>query len=143
MADIRDPELFMRGRWAWNRYGYEAGFPRRCAFTDVDAVVEFDDRILFIESKYHDGRGPCEYPGIGQVRLLRRLLEISGSSVFIVYGEATGDSPQAIRVLGDTKAGDMFVDWRGLPTDVRRTRLKGAIDHALGVGHRDVTSAAS
>lgn len=133
MADIRDPAMFMRGRWAWNAYGYEAGFPRKCAFTDVDAVVEFGGRALFIESKYHDGLGPCDYPAPGQTILLRRLLEVAGASVFVVYGDASWNSPHALRMLGHKKAEDTFLDWRGQEIEARRARLKHAIDYALGL----------
>lgn len=134
MADIRDPAMFMRGRWAWNQYGYEAGFPRKCAFTDVDAVVEFDSRALFIESKYHDGRGPCDYPDVGQMILLRRLLEISGASVVVVYGDATWNSPWAARIVGRSRPEDVFLDWRGeAAVDSRRANLKRVIDASLGL----------
>jgi hypothetical protein len=140
MADIRDPAAFMRGRWAWNQFGYEADFPRRCAFTDVDAVVEFNDRILFIESKYHDGRGPCDYPNTGQLLLLRRLLEVDGSSVFVIYGDATWNSPQAVRVLGVRKPDDVFLDWRGRDVDDRRLLLKLEINRALDLLEEEVAS---
>jgi hypothetical protein len=57
MSDIQDWGAFMRGRWHWTRFGYEYGFPRGCQFSDIDAVVEFNGRMLFIEAKSYDGIG--------------------------------------------------------------------------------------
>ena len=132
MADIHDWAAFIRGRWNWQRYGYEHGFPRGCQFTDIDAAVEFDGKRLVIEPKHHDGIGPCDYPPQGQLIFLRDEVQL-GKVVIVLYGCGVCDSPQAVRILGATKAEDQWKDWRGLPLDERRRRLKEEIDIALGL----------
>lgn len=135
MADIRDWGAFLRGRWNWTRGGYEAGFPRGCQFTDVDASTEFDGRRLVIEAKMHDGTGPCDYPATGQLLALRDEVGL-GKTVLVLYGCGACNSPQAVRVLGERREGDRWEDWRGLPIEERRRLLKAEIDAALGLASR-------
>jgi hypothetical protein len=132
MADINDWAKFIRGRWEWTRYGYEAGFPRGCQFTDVDAAVEFDGRGLVIEPKHHDGIGPCAYPDTGQLGFLRNEARL-GKTVIVLYGCGACDSPQAIRVLGETRTDDRWEDWRGRDVLERRRLLKQEIDRAMAL----------
>jgi hypothetical protein len=130
MADIRDWAKFIRGRWDWTSGGYEVGFPRGCQFTDVDATIEFDNKMLEIETKHHDGIGTCEYPDTGQLLSLRKDVEL-GKTVFVLYGCGPCNSPQALRILGQKKSDDVFIDWRNIPsTEERRKHLKYEIDRA-------------
>lgn len=136
MGSIRDWDRFKAGRWDWTSLGYEHGFPRRCQFSDVDAVTEFDGRILMIESKYNDGVDAPSYPDVGQVRLLRRFRKMFGDDgdVFIVYGDAEADEPWALRILGMERSQDLFEDWRTTPNaETRRERFKAWIDWSLGI----------
>lgn len=134
MADVRDWGAFIRGRWDWNRRGYESGFPRRCGFTDIDAALEFDGHRLIIEPKHHEGVGPMGYPDDGQLRLLRDEVRL-GKTVLVLYGCAQCDSPWGVRVLGPGpgKSADRWEDWRGLDIEERRKLLKHEIDLAMGL----------
>lgn len=129
MSDIRDWGKFIRGRWDWESFGYEKGFPRKCAFSDVDAVVEFDGRTLFIETKAYDGEGELpEVPG-GQHRLLEHLAEQPDTTVLLLYGCGCCNAPYAVKDKGT----GVFYDWRGMATTARRRELKLLIDKAMGV----------
>lgn len=141
MSDIRDWSAFIRGRWDWTKHGYEKGFPRGCQFTDLDAAVEFDGRRLVVETKHHDGIGPCDYPDIGQLIFLRDEVRL-GKSVIVLYGCGGCNSPQAVRVLGTAKAEDRWEDWRGRDLAERRRLLKHEIDRALGLAPEDVVDRA-
>lgn len=132
MADIKDYGAFIRGRWDWDRYGYQRGFPRGCGFTDIDAAVEFDGHRLVIEPKHHDGIGPCDYPPSGQTMFLRDEVKL-GKVVIVLYGCGACNSPQAVRVLGRAKPEDRWEDWRGRDIEERRGLLKREIDRALGL----------
>jgi hypothetical protein len=133
MADVRDWGAFLRGRWDWTRGGFEEGFPRNCQFTDVDASVEFDGRMLLVESKHHDGLGPCDYPDTGQLMALRKEVEL-GKTVFVLYGCGPCLSPQALRILGLRRADDQWFDWRDIPSIAeRRKALKYQINIAQGL----------
>ena len=129
MADIRDWGSFIRTRWDWTKNGYEIGFPRHCAFTDVDAAIEFDGRFLLIEAKQNDGLAPIDMPPAGQLMALRREVQL-GKTVLILYGCGVCNSPQAVRILGTP--GELL-DWRGRPLTERRLLLKAVIDNAMGV----------
>lgn len=129
MSDIRDWGAFIRGRWEWTKQGYERGFPRGCQFSDVDAVIEFDGRTLFIETKAYDGEGDLPFVPRGQDRLLRHLAEQPDTTVLLLYGCGCCNAPYAVRNMGP----DQFHDWRGLPTSERRKELKLLIDKAMGV----------
>jgi len=132
MADIRDWGLFLRGRWDWTRGGYERNFPRGCQFTDVDASIEFNGWFLQKETKHHDGTdGQFSYPPNGQLMALRKEHGL-GKSVFVVYGCGPCNSPQGVRILGAMFKEDRTYDWRGLPVEERRIRLKKLIDIAMG-----------
>lgn len=133
MADIEDWGKFIRGRWDWTCNGFEVGFPRGCQFTDIDAATEFDGRALVIETKHHDGVGPCEYPKTGQLLALRKEVEL-GKSCFVLYGCGACASPYALRVLGLNRSEDVFYDWRNEPSiEERRKLLKHRIDVAMGL----------
>jgi len=132
MADIRNWGAFLRGRWNWTSGGYEVGFPRGCAFTDVDASVEFDGRFLLIETKHNDGLTPCEPLPTGQRMALRQEARL-GKTVLVVYGCGPCNSPQALCIIGDIPTNDVWLDWRGLPLPERRRLLKAEIDKAMGV----------
>lgn len=139
MGEIRDWGAFLRGRWDWTRGGFEKGFPRGCQFTDVDACVEFDGKMLVIETKAHDGTGSCEYPPQGQLISLRKEVEL-GKTVFVIYGCGPCMSPQALRILGLTKPDDQFIDWRNIPSvEHRRGLLKQQIDIAMGLQQATTT----
>lgn len=130
MSDIRDWGKFVRGRWDWTRCGYEAGFPRGCQFTDIDASIEFDGHRLMIETKSYDGIGDLPHPPpLGQWRFLRDEVK-QGKEVLIVYGCGVCDDPYAVY---DVRRDRLF-DWRGkYDKEVRRRLLKRAIDGALGL----------
>jgi len=132
MGDINDWAAFVRGRWEWERYGYQHGFPRNCQFTDIDAAIEFDGRRLIIEPKHHDGVGPMAYPPTGQLMYLRDEAAL-GKTVIVLYGCGCCNSPQGIRVLAEHKPDDRWEDWRGLDVEERRKLLKAEIDNALGI----------
>jgi hypothetical protein len=131
MADIKDWGAFIRGRWNWTRYGYEAGFPRGCQFTDVDAAVEFDGRRLVIETKSYDGTGPIFKPEGGQIRYLRDEAGL-GKTVFILYGCGACNDPYAVHQIM-RRPPDPFHDWRGKEKEERRKLLKYEIDRAMGL----------
>lgn len=132
MSDIRDWTKFIRGRWNWTLQGYEAGFPRGCQFTDVDAAVEFDGRRLVIEPKHHEGIGPMDYPPTGQLAYLRDEVRL-GKAVLVLYGCAVCNSPWGVRMLGPAKPADRWEDWRDRGIEERRKQLKYEIDRALGL----------
>lgn len=130
--DIQNWPAFIRGRWKWNEFGYEQGFPRGCGFTDIDATTEFDGCALVIEPKHHEGTGPMPYPPDGQLALLRDEVR-RGKAVIVLYGCAVCNSPYGVRILGSTRTDDRWEDWRGLPVDERRKLLKEEIDGAMGL----------
>lgn len=127
MSDIRDWGAFIRGRWNWTRYGYEHGFPRGCQFSDIDAVVEFNDRVLFIETKHYEGVGNLTRPARGQTLLAERLTRDPSTSYLLVYGCGCCNNPQA---AWDAATGILH-DWRTLELVERRRRLKAVIDAAM------------
>jgi len=129
MADVRNWASFIRGRWDWTRFGYEAGFPRGCQFTDVDAVVEFDGRALMIEGKQWDGEGDRpDKPSTGQMLYLKYEVE-AGKTVLVLFGCGCCNNPWAVYDVGR----DEWFDWRGLELADRRTRLKHHIDRAMEI----------
>jgi hypothetical protein len=132
MADVRNEERARR-RWRWTGGGYEELFPRACAFTDIDAAVEFDGRSLLIEVKHHEGAGYLPAVPPGQLRWLRHEAGIPGRKVFVLYGEAEADSPWVLRRIARDLDGDQWRDWRSLPIEERRRRLKTAVNWALGL----------
>lgn len=132
MADIEKYGKFIRGRWEWNRFGYEKGFPGGIGFTDIDAALEHAGDRLVIEPKHHDGFGSCEYPATGQLLFLRDEARL-GKTVFVLYGCGVCDDPQAIRYIGRTRSEDQWLDWRGLDKAERRKLLKHHIDRAMGL----------
>lgn len=118
MADIRDWDLYRRGRWNWQALGYENAFPRGIGFSDIDAVVEINGRFLFIEAKHYDGSGFLPNIPRGQELLLRRLSKLPGVAVFVVYGDAAENLVHAVRRFRHTPEGMFavdFFDWRADP----------------------------
>lgn len=91
--DIRDPEKFIAGRWAWDALGYSDDFPGAISFSDIDAVVERNGKFLFLEMKeYVEGRAPGDIP-TGQRILLERLAKIEQMEVYLIVGTAaTGEA---------------------------------------------------
>ena len=134
MADIRDYQKFIQGRWKWTGFGYEQGFPRGCQFSDIDAITEFDGRTLVIEAKEYGGP-PALLPSLptGQVRLLRHLAR--HATVYVIFGIAQLDEPWALKQLYPTPGRDRFENWRDIESREKRHQLfKDEIDWALGVG---------
>lgn len=129
MADIRDWELFMRGRWKWTAYGYDKGFPRGCSFSDVDAITEFDGHTLYIEAKHWDGVGNVPAVDTGTLLLLKHVAEQPDVTVLLLWGCAPCNDPWAVRNM----ATDEFHDWRGLTKPERRRAFKAVIDRAQGL----------
>lgn len=139
MADVRDWGLFVRGRWDWTRHGYEAGFPRGCQFTDVDATVEFDGHRLVIEPKHYEGVGslPNPYSNTGQMLYLRSEVALD-KVVLMLFGCGPCNDPYAVLEIADARAGDKAHVWKNddgiwLPKGERRKQLKRLIDDSLGV----------
>lgn len=128
VSDIRSPELFMAGRWKWTGFGYELGFKGSCAFADIDAITEFNNRVLVIEGKAWNGEGLFPAVPVGQIRLLERLAKM-GCQVFIVFGSARDNNPLGLR---DVNSGASY-DWRLKTMVERRLALKAAIDEAMNV----------
>lgn len=135
MSDIRDWNRFLRGRWDWTKFGYEQGFPRGCQFTDVDAALEFDGRMLNIETKQYDGIGALpELPRVGQLRFLQNESSL-GKTVLVLYGCGVCNDPYAVYDVGRR---EWFV-WRDaatgewMPKPERQARLKRHIDRAMGL----------
>lgn len=129
--DVRNWGSFIRGRWDWTRFGYEAGFPRGSGFSDLDAVVEFDGRRLLIEAKAYDGTGDLGKPEGGQLRLLRDEAGL-GKTVLVIYGCGVCNDPYAIHQIY-RRPPDRFEDWRGREKEERRKLLKYEIDRAMGL----------
>jgi hypothetical protein len=136
MADIYSPDAFMQGRWNWTAGGYEANFPRKCQFTDLDAGVEFDGLHLFIECKEYDGPPgicPNDQHDDGQRTFLRSLVSDT-ATVFILFGVAKDNNPWCARVLKPKRIDDNFVDWRSMDAvEDRRVALKELIESAMNV----------
>lgn len=135
--DVRNWGSFIRGRWDWQRFGYEDGFLRGSGFSDLDAVVEFDGRRLLIEAKSYDPAAPhpaniIPKPEGGQLRLLRDEAGL-GKVVFVVYGCGVCNDPYAMHQIYRVHGDDRFEDWRGLDKEERRKKLKYEIDRALGL----------
>lgn len=126
--DIRNWELFKRGRWPWNRYGYEDSFPRGCGFTDVDALVEFGGLRLMIEAKHWTGQGSAAPLPKGQRMALGREAEDDGKTVFVLWGNAEENNPLRIENLTTGE----ITDLRRYPIPVRQDFLRSLIDEAMG-----------
>jgi hypothetical protein len=144
MADINNPERFLDGRWAWVKFGYDKGFPRRCTFSDLDAITEFDGYCLGIEAKHHSETDiGFPYPDAGQMGVLRDLVRRK-IVIFVLYGDAQTNDPHGIRIIGENRPGDKFDNWLPMPLGERRRRLKQAIDEAVGLApSRDKKESAS
>lgn len=139
--DVHDWGAFVRGRWDWKKGGYEAGFPRSCGFTDVDAAIEFDGRALKIEAKHWDGLGIIPQVDPGQLRYLRDEAR-RGVTVLIVHGCGPCNDPWAVKRLQPGTADLEFFDWRSEPSkNERRSRLKHLIDEAMGLDARGAGAA--
>lgn len=132
MSDIRDWGAFIRGRWNWTSYGYEAGFPRGSQFGDVDAVVEFDGRTLYVETKAFDGLGDWPQVPLGQYFLLERLARQANTAVFVLFGCGVCNDPKGLLEIYADSPNHQH-DWRALPLPERRAHLKHRIDSALGL----------
>lgn len=130
MGDIYDWDAYKRGRWKWTSGGYEDGFPRGCAFTDIDFAVEFNGRILLGEGKHWDGLS-SQPPGLskGQALFYQRLAAFPNTTVLVVYGQAGENNPLAARNVGTKET----YDWRAEHIDTRRKALKHLIDQAMGL----------
>jgi len=128
MADIRNWDAFRAGRWDWNRLGYEDGFPRGCGFTDIDAAVEFDGRMLIMEGKWWNGHGEIQPVPVGQRIFLERLTAL-GIDVRVLYGVPADDNPLALYDVGTRTT----LDWRDLEIEDRRVALKREINRVMGL----------
>lgn len=123
MSDVRDWGQFIRGRWDWKRYGYEAGLPRRCGFGDIDAALELGGRHLIIEAKSWDGEGARPELSFGQGTALRHLAD-EKRTVWVLWGCAGCNNPLAVQSLNSGAEHD----WRELPLGERRSEMKRLID---------------
>jgi hypothetical protein len=145
VTDIDDPRrdgrdgfaaALARGRWNWTRGGYETGLPRGCQFTDLDAVIEIDGRVLIIEAVHHASpTDPVDLggrPPMGQRVALRRLAALDEDvRVFVLYGNAQANDPQAALLLAPWPSGDRLLNWRPFPLVERRLRLRRLIEELL------------
>lgn len=125
VADIRDWDLFKRGRWKWTEYGYERNLGR-CAFGDIDAHLERNHWHLFIEAKHWDGTGhlPTSIP-VGQWLALKSLIRYQ-HTVWLLIGDATQNNPLYLRMWNQTRDGQVRSqddDYRSLTVEQRRAAL--------------------
>lgn len=129
MSDIRNPARFLAGRWAWTAGGYERNLGP-CGFGDIDAMLERDGRVLFIECKDGDVWNGWTYPPTGQARALRALAGLDDgahTTVWILYGIAAVNDPQLLVELDAFKPLDRVRDWRHLGIEGRRVELERLI----------------
>lgn len=105
MADIRDPQTFMAGRWKWTAYGYERPLHRGCAFTDIDGATERNGQLLIIEAKewHRDGRIPNVPTGqrifLEALSRLQTPHGMQAVTVFVIAGCAHLNDPARVDVL--------------------------------------------
>lgn len=108
MADIRDPQAFMKGRWAYDQLGYTQAFPRGISFTDIDAMVEINYHHLFLEHKeYHPSMGEPTALPTGQRIALERLAAKEKITMLHVAGLAETGRPYWIQNLANRKSMDL------------------------------------
>lgn len=126
MADIRDPQAFMKGRWAYDRLGYTQRFPRAISFTDIDAMVEINNHHLFIEHKeYHPKQGnPTPLP-TGQRIALERLAAKEGITILHVAGLAETGRAYWIQNLATRQT----IDLRDVSDSKAHDRFQACLDH--------------
>lgn len=145
MAEIRDFWL-KRHRWDWTKYGYEEGFPRKCAWSDIDGVVEFDEKCAMYEFKRWDGEIGLEH-ALAEIprgqRKLHQALRSTGASFFVLFGVPENDDPLAAFVVTSFagKYRGRWHDWRGVPIDVRRKELRGLVRALLDASEGPVRAA--
>lgn len=112
MADIRDPNKFVAGRWAYDKHGYSTAFGGSITPGDIDSVVERNRHFLFLEHKeYVETRAPFHMP-TGQAITLRRLAELPKVTVLYVCGKAETGDPFYIRQIKATADTDIIIDLR-------------------------------
>lgn len=108
MADIRDIDAFMKGRWAYDRHGYTKAFPRGISFTDIDAMVEINHHHLFLEHKeYHPSQGEPTALPTGQRIALERLAAKERNTILHIAGIAETGRPYWIQNLATRRAMDL------------------------------------
>lgn len=134
MSDLHNLEQFIRGRWRWDAFGYQIGFKGKCAFSDIDAMVEFNGRRLLIESKFWNGQDESKLTlQKGQELALQREAGDKGRTVLVVYGDAERNLPLYVLNLNSGSVHDL----RELQPWERRWEFKRHIDAAMGVSHTD------
>lgn len=109
MADIRNPETFAAGRWAYDASGLSSAFPRKISPTDVDGFVEISGRGLFLEHKEYDPEihdDPLFMPR-GQKRAYQWLATREDTTVLYVAGRALDCTPWWVMDVGSGWTYDM------------------------------------
>lgn len=111
MADIRDAQMFLSGRWDWDRLGYGGCFPSKVSFGDVDALIERRHRFLFIENKSLNsaGQATLQMPK-GQEIALTRLALLPGVVGLLIAGDAATGDPHKIKQIGTDLWFDLLAD---------------------------------
>jgi hypothetical protein len=144
MADIRSVEAFMRGRWAWERFGYEKQLPGRIGIGDIDGFVEYRKHHLFIEGKHATNSIKNRFSLPTGQRLAYESLVASygGNRLLVVVGDATENNPlgaQVWQMSGGAITKREF-DWTQCSIEERRKQLDkriaafvGWVDHRTGV----------
>ena len=108
MADIRDPQGFMKGRWNYDALGVSRAFPGKISPTDIDAMVEINQHHLFLEHKeYHPDRGEPSALPLGQRIALERLARKDKMMVLHIAGIAEHGRAYIIENIGTRQKLDM------------------------------------
>lgn len=141
MADIRDPEAFIRGRWAWGAGGYDACFPGRMAIGDIDGMIEVSGHHLIIEAKHAErvlGDASEVLDGMlptGQRLALERLAVKPAITVLLLIGDATTNDPMLLRMM---RAGlEVDTDLRAWELEVRREQLRNTFREWVRMARAD------
>lgn len=125
MADIRNQDKFVAGRWDWDRLGYTDCFPSNISFGDVDGILERNTRFLMLENKSLSVNGTADlYMPQGQKRLYSELASLSEFTVLQIVGDANTGDPHIVKQLGQIGIGRSYNLAQNLSMDLRKNYLR-------------------
>lgn len=129
MADIRNQDKFVAGRWDWDRLGYTDCFPGNVSFMDVDAMLERNGRFLLIENKSlgPDGSSDLLMP-TGQRRTYSQLASLRDFTVLQIVGDAITGDPHRIRQLGSIGINRSYNLAQHVPIELRMKYLRRVLE---------------
>ena len=108
MADIRNRSMTLADcRFDWTFHGYDKVFEKEATFSDIDSVLLWKDRFLFIEMKSAKREDPAPFLYAGQAKVYDALARNYKSSCWLVSGDMQKSIPFFVVNLNNGFAHDL------------------------------------